>query len=149
VFPKSPKLLAKWNTQMTASSPGPHPVDRHVGRRIKLRRRLLKLSQRDLCRQTGLSTRGLQGLENGRESATTRVLYDLGGALGVPLMFFFEGLPASSDQRRSGQDEGGRASRDLDWVAVANDLERIADPRARRKVRELVAAIADAIATAP
>ncbi len=134
---------------MTASSPGPHPVDRHVGRRIKLRRRLLKLSQRDLCRQTGLSTRGLQGYENGREPATTRVLYALGGALGVPLTFFFEGLPVTTGQRRSRQTEGDAgASRDLDWVGVANDLERIADPRARRKVRELVTAIADAIAAA-
>lgn len=134
---------------MTASSPGPHPVDRHVGRRIKLRRRLLKLRQRDLCRQTGLSTRGLQGYENGREPATTRVLYALGGALGVPLTFFFEGLPVTTGQGRSRRTEGGAgASRDLDWVGVANDLGRIADPRARRKVRELVTAIADAIAAA-
>ena len=132
---------------MTASSPEPHPVDHHVGRRIKLRRKLLKLSQQDLCRQTGLSTRGLQAFENGREPATTRVLYELGGALGVPLTFFFEGLPVTAGRRRSRQAEA-RANRDLDWVGVANDLARIADPRARRKVREMVTAIADAMATA-
>lgn len=132
---------------MTASSPEPHPVDHHVGRRIKLRRKLLKLSQQDLCRQTGLSTRGLQAFENGREPATTRVLYELGAALGVPLTFFFEGLPVTAGRGRPRQAEA-RANRDLDWVGVANDLGRIADPRARRKVREMVTAIADAIAAA-
>ncbi len=131
---------------MTASSPGPHPVDHHVGRRIKRRRKALKLSQQDLCRQTGLSTRGLQGFENGREPATTRVLYELGGALGVPLTYFFEGLPVTTGRRRPRQ-AGAPANRELDWVRVANDLGRITDSRARRKVREMVTAIADAIAS--
>ena len=132
---------------MTASSPEPQPVDHHVGWRIKLRRKQLKLHQQDLCRQTGLSTRGLQGIENGRQPATTRVLYELGAALGVPLTFFFEGLPVTTGRRRSRQAEA-RANRDLDGVGVANDLGRIADPHARRKVREMVTAIADAIGEA-
>lgn len=135
---------------MTTNFAEPHPIDRHVGRRIMLRRKQLKLNQGDLARQLNLSIRGIRGLESGAVPATLSVLYETGNALAVPLSFFLDGLPESLGQRRPPQRarQAGapvRATRDWDWVGVANQFERITDPRARRKVRELVTALADAI----
>ncbi len=135
---------------MTIKEPKSEPFDRHIGRRVAQRRKHLRLSQDDLARRLGVSIRGMRGLEKGGARVTACTLNELGVALGVPMTFFVEGLPATArpDRTRRGTgvvngDSGPKL--ELEARTVAHDLGRIADPRARRKVREMVTALADAI----
>ncbi len=76
----------------------PHPIDVHVGQRIAVRRKLLKLSQTDLANHIGYTYQQVQKYEHGTNRDSASVLYEFSGALGVPASFFFEGLPDKASQ---------------------------------------------------
>lgn len=75
----------------------PHPVDLHVGKRLKQRRALLGLSQQTLGDHLGLSFQQVQKYENGANRISASRLYLLAQILNVPVGYFFEGLPACSE----------------------------------------------------
>lgn len=77
-------------------SNGPHPVDLHVGKRLKQRRMLLDLSQQALGAHLGLSFQQVQKYERASNRISASRLYALAQILNVPVGFFFEGLPACS-----------------------------------------------------
>ncbi len=73
---------------------GNDPVDRHVGSRIRIRRKLLKFSQKDLAARLGLSYQQVQKYENGSNRVSASVLHRMAHCLGVSILYFFEGAPA-------------------------------------------------------
>ena len=77
----------------------PHLIDIHVGPRVAVRRKLLKLSQADLANHIGYCRQQVQWYEKGANRVSASVLYELDGALGVPVSFFFEGLPTKASKR--------------------------------------------------
>lgn len=70
----------------------PEPVDKHVGARIRLRRKLLGLSQSALGDALGLTFQQIQKYERGGNRVSASKLYDAAKTLGVPVSYFFEGL---------------------------------------------------------
>ncbi len=75
------------------SGEGTDPVDRHVGSRIRIRRKLLKFSQKDLAARLGLSYQQVQKYENGSNRVSASVLHRMAHCLGVSILYFFEGAP--------------------------------------------------------
>ncbi|MDJ0894485.1 MAG: helix-turn-helix transcriptional regulator [Alphaproteobacteria bacterium] len=75
------------------SGEGNDPVDRHVGSRIRIRRKLLKFSQKDLAARLGLSYQQVQKYENGSNRVSASVLHRMAHCLGVSILYFFEGAP--------------------------------------------------------
>lgn len=73
----------------------PNAVDRHVGLRIRLRRRLLRLSQERLADNLRITYQQLQKYEQGSNRVSASKLYDIAALLQVPVGYFFEGLDAS------------------------------------------------------
>ena len=73
---------------------GPHPVDRHVGRRVYERRLSLGYSQSDLGRGLGLTFQQVQKYEKGVNRISSSKLWDISRFLDVPIGWFFEGLDA-------------------------------------------------------
>jgi transcriptional regulator with XRE-family HTH domain len=71
----------------------PHPVDRHVGRRIRERRQGLGMSQAALAERIGVSWQQLQKYENATNRIAASRLYELSRALGVEVGFFFADMP--------------------------------------------------------
>ena len=71
----------------------PHPIDRHVGRAIRLRRRALGMSQQALAARLGISFQQVQKYERGRNRVGASRLHALATALGTGIGAFFEGLP--------------------------------------------------------
>jgi transcriptional regulator with XRE-family HTH domain len=69
------------------------PIDRHVGARIRLRRQELGMSQEELGRAIDLTFQQVQKYERGINRIGAGRLYRIAGALGVPITWFFEGLP--------------------------------------------------------
>lgn len=70
----------------------PHPVDLHVGRRIRDRRVIIGLSQEKLARAIGVTFQQVQKYERGVNRLGASRLFETATALGVPISYFFEGL---------------------------------------------------------
>ncbi len=72
---------------------GPHPVDVHVGSRVRQRRSLLGLSQTQLADLLGLTFQQVQKNERGSNRIGGSRLYQLSQILDVPISYFFERIP--------------------------------------------------------
>jgi len=103
----------------------PHPVDIHVGSRVRLRRTLLGLSQEKLGEAIGLTFQQIQKYERGANRIGSSRLYDLSRVLDVPISFFYDDM---NDDLREGR------------PVTAGTSEEDADPLTRRETLELVRA---------
>ncbi|HET8728189.1 MAG TPA: helix-turn-helix transcriptional regulator [Alphaproteobacteria bacterium] len=126
----------------------PHPIDVHVGRRVRLRRTLLGMSQEKLGEAIGLTFQQVQKYERGANRVGASRLYDLSRVLDVPVSYFFDDAPdvlagAPGDGAEQPSEPQGR-----DPMAKRETLElvrayyRIADPAIRQRLFELTKAIA-------
>ncbi|MFZ1469650.1 MAG: helix-turn-helix transcriptional regulator [Paracoccaceae bacterium] len=73
-----------------------HPVDAHVGKRIRHRRWMVGMTQQQLADKVGIKFQQIQKYETGMNRVSASRLWDIADALGVQIAFFFEGL--SEDQ---------------------------------------------------
>ena len=69
-----------------------HPVDLHVGKRIRQRRWLVGMTQQQLAEQVGIKFQQIQKYETGANRVSASRLWDISEAMGVPVNFFFEGI---------------------------------------------------------
>jgi transcriptional regulator with XRE-family HTH domain len=80
-----------------------HPVDSHVGQRIRQRRWMSGMTQQQLAEKVGIKFQQIQKYETGMNRVSASRLFDVAQALDVPISFFFEGLggataaPAAAD----------------------------------------------------
>jgi transcriptional regulator with XRE-family HTH domain len=65
------------------------PLDRHVGRRIKGKRRALGLAADDLAKSLGVSGAVVRAYERGTERVPSEQLVRLSEIMDVPLSYFF------------------------------------------------------------
>lgn len=73
---------------------GPTLIDAHVGSRIRTRRALLGMSQKDLGAKVGLTFQQIQKYERGANRVGSGRLYEFSKILGVPIAYFFDEMPA-------------------------------------------------------
>lgn len=85
------------------SNPTPHPVDVHVGARIRLRRKMVGASQNQLGQALGLTFQQLQKYERGTNRISASRLHDLARHLETPVGWFFEGLVGPEVDDETGQ----------------------------------------------
>jgi len=71
-----------------------HPVDVHVGKRIRHRRWMNGTTQQQLAEQVGIKFQQIQKYETGMNRVSASRLWDIASALNVDVSFFFEGLDA-------------------------------------------------------
>jgi len=131
----------------TASKDGPHPVDVHVGVRLRTRRTLLGMSQEQVADALGLTFQQLQKYERGSNRISASRLYELSHILDVPVPFFFEGLSGDKDSRNRTTDTA--SADDPAQLHKRETLEfvrayyHIKDPAVRDRIVTLTRAIAD------
>lgn len=77
---------------MANAAEGPNPIDVHVGRRVRLRRKELGISQQSLGDSLSLTFQQVQKYERGANRISASKLYEIGRVLGVSVAYFFEGL---------------------------------------------------------
>ncbi len=77
----------------------PNPIDVYVGRRIKVRRLILGLTQEQLGKKLGLTFQQVQKYERGQNRVGCSRLWDLSQVLECPIAFFFEGLDAGTTEQ--------------------------------------------------
>ena len=69
-----------------------HPVDVHVGQRVRQRRWLVGLTQQQLGDKVGIKFQQIQKYETGTNRISASRMWDIAAAMGVPVSFFFVGL---------------------------------------------------------
>ncbi|MBO9398271.1 helix-turn-helix transcriptional regulator [Shimia sp. R9_1] len=74
-----------------------HPVDVHVGKKIRQRRWLTGMTQQQLAEQVGIKFQQIQKYETGANRVSASRLWDISDALDVPVSFFFEGLETDKE----------------------------------------------------
>lgn len=72
-------------------------VDLHVGQRIRLRRKSIKVSQEALAEILGITYQQVQKYERATNRVSASKLLAISRALGVPVGYFFEGLSAANE----------------------------------------------------
>jgi transcriptional regulator with XRE-family HTH domain len=124
------------------SSKKPNHIDEHVGRRLRLRRNLLGLSQDELARRLGVTSQLIQKYEAGETRISASRLYGIAGQLAIPITWFFDEL----DDKKRTSAKSEQTSRGHDWSELVTKRESrqllelyfgIPDERLRRKVLEV------------
>jgi transcriptional regulator with XRE-family HTH domain len=69
-----------------------HPVDVHVGKRIRHRRWMNGTTQQQLAEKVGIKFQQIQKYETGMNRVSASRLWDIADVLGVGIGFFFEGI---------------------------------------------------------
>src|SRR3974390_2857863 len=126
----------------------PNPIDKHVGSRVRMRRMMLAMSQEKLGDALGLTFQQVQKYEKGTNRIGASRLQQISSILQVPVAFFFEGAPDLAGARPSGGREAPSPAYVSDFLATSDGLAltkafmRIADPKLRRRIVDLVEQIA-------
>ncbi|MGB1642414.1 MAG: helix-turn-helix domain-containing protein [Paracoccaceae bacterium] len=76
-----------------------HPVDVHVGKRIRHRRWLVGMTQQQLAQHVGIKFQQIQKYETGANRVSASRLWDISETLEVPISFFFDGLEREQAQQ--------------------------------------------------
>ena len=79
-----------------------HPVDQHVGKRIRHRRWLVGMTQQQLADQVGIKFQQIQKYETGANRVSASRLWDIAQSLQVDISFFFEGIEGDEAQVEAG-----------------------------------------------
>ena len=74
-------------------------VDGHLGRQLRRRRLLIRLTQQQLAAVIGVRTQQIHKYEYGINKMSAVTLWRLAAVLEVPVEYFFEGLKRPSLQR--------------------------------------------------
>jgi transcriptional regulator with XRE-family HTH domain len=130
----------------------PHPVDVHVGSRVRLRRNMLGLSQEKLGEAIGLTFQQVQKYERGANRIGASRLLELSQVLGVPVAFFYDETdPVHAPPVPSGLEESPQEGFDADPMRRRETLELvdayydIEDAAVRRRLFDLAKALAAAV----
>ena len=121
----------------------PHPVDVHVGKRIRHRRWLVGMTQQQLAESVGIKFQQIQKYETGANRVSASRLWDIADALNVEISFFFEGI---DDDRNAKRAKDNAVPADLLGDKEALDLIRsyYAIPEnQRRRLFELARVLSD------
>jgi transcriptional regulator with XRE-family HTH domain len=118
----------------------PNPIDRHVGLRIRMRRKELGISQERLAESIGLTFQQVQKYERAANRVSASKLWEMSRALNTSIAYFYEGLsdtpePAGSNQPRETVQDFLMTSEGLE---LASSFPKIPHGRLRRKILDLV-----------
>ena len=123
----------------TVGKDGPHPVDVHVGSRLRVRRTLLGMSQEKLGDALGITFQQLQKNERGANRIGSSRLFELSRILDVPISYFFEEM----DMDNPATDTPSDPMTKRETLELMRAYYRIKDPAIRKSIVNLTRAMAN------
>lgn len=125
--------MQRENPVIAARGRAPHPIDRHVGMRMRLRRIEMRLSQSALAAELGVTFQAVQKYEAGAARITVGRLYDASRALLITPAFFFDGFAGE------GVPPSPRIRDEI--AALLRGYSGIRDARLQTELRRLIATL--------
>ena len=120
-----------------------HPVDVHVGKRIRHRRWTLGTTQQQLADAVGIKFQQIQKYETGANRVSASRLWDIAVALGVPVSFFFEGMEGLGTPEAPRTDMPGDLLSDREALELLRSYYAIPEAQ-RRRLFDLARVLSDA-----
>ena len=118
----------------------PNPIDRHVGLRIRMRRKELGISQERLADSIGLTFQQVQKYERAANRVSASKLWEMSRALNTSISYFYEGL--SDTPEPLGTNLPRETVQDFlmtpEGMELATAFPKIPHGRLRRKILDLV-----------
>jgi len=125
-----------------------HPVDIHVGGRVRLRRIMLGLSQDKLGDALGLTFQQVQKYEKGVNRIGASRIFELSKILEVPVQYFYDDFDSRTGvsygfAETSGNDAFMELLHSPEGVQLCRHFADISDAKVRKRVLDLVKTLAD------
>jgi transcriptional regulator with XRE-family HTH domain len=120
----------------------PKSVDIVVGKRVRLRRVAIKMSQEELAKALGITFQQVQKYENGTNRISCSRLYDIARALKTPIGYFFADLSSKKSSEPDHIFDQIPTARIKDSAQLIKAFLRISDKSVRRKAIELMESLA-------
>ncbi|MEM7507068.1 MAG: helix-turn-helix transcriptional regulator [Pseudomonadota bacterium] len=117
-----------------------HPVDVHVGQRVRQRRWMVGMTQQQLGNKVGIKFQQIQKYETGTNRISASRLWDIADALDVPVSFFFEGLEGAGDGAENAR---GDVMTDKEALELVRAYYAIPETQ-RRRLFDLARVLSDA-----
>jgi len=108
-----------------------HPVDVHVGKRVRHRRWVVGMTQQQLADLVGIKFQQIQKYETGMNRVSASRLWDIAVALGVEVAFFFEGI-AAQQETAAATDMPGDLMSDREALELLRSYYAIPENQRRR-----------------
>ncbi|MEL6682698.1 MAG: helix-turn-helix transcriptional regulator [Pseudomonadota bacterium] len=109
-----------------------HPVDVHVGKRIRHRRWMSGTTQQQLAENVGIKFQQIQKYETGMNRVSASRLWDIAKVLNVPVSFFFEGLDTDPSADHIDGDMPGDILTDKEALELLRSYYAIPENQRRR-----------------
>jgi len=100
-----------------------HPVDVHVGKRIRHRRWLVGMTQQQLAEKVGIKFQQIQKYETGMNRVSASRLWDISDVLEVKINFFFDEMP--DDKSSLDKDDADKTNMPVDIMADKEALDLV------------------------
>ena len=120
-----------------------HPVDVHVGKRIRHRRWMVGMTQQQLAGKVGIKFQQIQKYETGMNRVSASRLWEISASLEVPVSFFFDGIAADISKQGSGKTVPGDIMADKEALELVRSYYSIPENQ-RRRLFELARVLSDA-----
>jgi transcriptional regulator with XRE-family HTH domain len=123
-----------------------NPIDIHVGKRLRLRRTVMGMSQEQLAESLGITFQQVQKYEKGINRIGSSRLFDISKSLNVPVGFFFEEYGESNPVFGLAENSSEYEAEDVrsrETMALVKAYYQISDPKVRKKALELIKSLAD------
>jgi transcriptional regulator with XRE-family HTH domain len=126
----------------------PHPVDVHVGGRVRMRRMLLGMSQDKLGDALGLTFQQIQKYEKGANRIGASRIFEIAHILSVPIQFFYDDFNGKSGVSYGFAEDGEDGSfmellHSPEGVQLCRSFSEIKDPKVRKRVLDLVKTLSE------
>jgi transcriptional regulator with XRE-family HTH domain len=125
----------------------PHPVDTHVGERLRIRRKFLGMSQSELAQTIGLTFQQVQKYERGTNRISASKLFEASAALKVPIAYFFQSYEPADTQDGFAFSASEKSANEFlvtsEGIELAKTFPKIVQPKLRRRLIELIHVLGD------
>jgi len=129
-----------------------HPVDIHVGKKLRSRRTILGKSQEEIGTAIGITFQQIQKYERGLNRIGSSRLYEFSNLLGVGVSYFFEGFNSDGSSVDLGiagfpetslpfEHEGGMENKEV--LALVRAYYGISNPKIRKKILSLMKSLSN------
>jgi transcriptional regulator with XRE-family HTH domain len=120
---------------------GIHPIDRHVGFRLRLARTSRKLSQTDLAKASGITFQQVQKYEKGTNRVSASRLFEFATLLGVQISYFFEGADEDGIERIQPVEAVPSFQVSPVDVEILRALWNVKDSRVKRRLLDIITSL--------
>lgn len=119
-----------------------HPVDVHVGKRVRHRRWMVGMTQQQLGEAVGIKFQQIQKYETGMNRVSASRLWDIAHAMDVSISFFFEGLEGDTAANAAADSPLGDLLADKEALELVRSYYAIPENQ-RRRLFDLARVLSD------